>query len=42
MRNVCGNGAEELKRHILFSATRAIYEIMWKNMEEPNRPLMKM
>jgi hypothetical protein len=25
----------------LFSEYRAIYEIMWKNMVEPNRPLMK-
>jgi glutamyl/glutaminyl-tRNA synthetase len=35
---------EKLKTHILcstnFSENRAIYEMMWKNMEEPDRPEM--
>jgi hypothetical protein len=37
---------EKIKTHILFSVTffapenRAVYEIMWKNMVEPERPQM--
>jgi hypothetical protein len=35
----------EFKTHILcsrnfFSGNRAVYEIMWKNMVEPDRPQM--
>jgi hypothetical protein len=39
------NVVEKLKTHILSSITlleiRAVYEIMWKNMVEPDRPQMK-
>jgi len=35
---------ETVKTHILFwinfSVSRAVYEVMWKNMVEPNRPRM--
>jgi hypothetical protein len=35
---------EKIKTHILFSVTfpenRAVYEIMWKNMVQGNRPQM--
>jgi hypothetical protein len=35
---------EKIKTHILCSITffenRAVYEIMWKNMVEPDRPQM--
>jgi hypothetical protein len=36
---------EKIKTHILFSTVffsenRAVYEIMWKNMVEPDRPQM--
>jgi hypothetical protein len=47
MRNVYDNGAEELKTHAYYvqyffpPEYRAIYEIIWKNMVEPNRPPMK-
>jgi hypothetical protein len=38
--------AEELKTHILcsitfFSENPAVYEIMWKNMVQPDRPQMR-
>jgi hypothetical protein len=36
--------ADEIKTHILcsvtFSENHVIYEIMWKNMMEPDRPQM--
>jgi hypothetical protein len=35
---------EKIKKHILcsvaFSKNRAVYEIMWKNMVEPDGPQM--
>jgi len=37
---------EKIKTHILsaiiffFSEIRAVYEIMWKNMVQPDKPLM--
>ena len=35
---------EEIKTHILYSVTffenRSVFEIMWKNMIEPDRPQM--
>jgi hypothetical protein len=37
---------EKIKTHILFatifffSGIRAVYEIMWKNMVQPDKPLM--
>ena len=38
------NYAEKMKTHVLcsiiFSDNRIIYEIMWKNMVEPERPYM--
>jgi hypothetical protein len=43
MRNV-SEVVEEIKTHILcsffFLENRAIYEIMWKNIEEPGGPQM--
>ena len=32
--------AENVKTHILFFENRAVYEIMWKNFEESDRPQM--
>jgi hypothetical protein len=45
MRNVSGKVAEKMKTHLLFiqllfSENRAVYEIMWENMVEPDRPQM--
>jgi hypothetical protein len=45
MRNVSDKFAEKIKTHILRSNTffpenRAVYEVMWKNMVEPDRPQM--
>jgi hypothetical protein len=38
------NGVEKIKAQFLcsitFSENRAVYEIMWENMVEPDRPLM--
>jgi len=38
------NIVEKIKTHILcwkiFSVSRAVYEIMWKNVVEPNSPRM--
>jgi hypothetical protein len=45
MRNVSDKSCRE-KTHILcsinFSENRAVYEIMWKNMVEPDTPQMTM
>jgi hypothetical protein len=42
MRNVSDKVVEKIKTHslcsITFFANRAVYEIMWKNMVEPDRP----
>jgi hypothetical protein len=42
MRNISENIVEEIKTHILFSITffekRAVYDIMWNNMVQPDRP----
>jgi hypothetical protein len=42
MRNILENVVEKIKTHISCSVTffenLAIYEIMWKNMMEPERP----
>jgi hypothetical protein len=44
MRNVSEKIVEKIKTHIscsvIFSENRAVYEIMWKNMVEPDRPQM--
>jgi hypothetical protein len=44
MRNVTENSCKENQNTFLcpitFSENRAIYEIMWKNMVEPDRPQM--
>jgi hypothetical protein len=44
MRNVSNKSYKEnQKTHFMFktfSANRAVYEIMWKNMVEPERPQM--
>jgi len=45
MRNSSENVAEKIKTHVLcsvtyFSENRAVYEIMWKNMIELDRPHM--
>jgi hypothetical protein len=41
MRNVSDKFVEELKTHILYSATfpenRAVYEIVWKSLVEGDR-----
>jgi hypothetical protein len=31
--------AQKIKTHTLFSETPVFYEIMWKNIGEPDRPL---
>jgi len=42
MRNVPLKNLEKIKRHILysviFSENHGIYEIIWKNVVEPDRP----
>ena len=45
VRNVLDTGAEKIKTRILYAVTfsfyfeiRAVYEIMWKNMVQPDRP----
>jgi len=43
MRNVSGRFVEKVKAHIFCSVTlflenRAVYEIMWENTVEPDRP----
>jgi hypothetical protein len=44
MRNVPGRVVEKIKTHILcsinFSTNGVVYEIMWKNMVEPDRSQM--
>jgi hypothetical protein len=44
MRNILGKFVEKIKTHLLCSITffenRAVYEIMWKNMADPDRPQM--
>jgi hypothetical protein len=44
MRNVSDKSCREIKAHILCSTTfpenLAVYEIMWKNMVDPDRPQM--
>jgi len=44
MRNVSDKIIEKIKTHILclatFSENRTVYEIMWKNFEEPGRTQM--
>jgi len=44
MRNVSDKGAEKIKTRILYAVTfyyleiRAVCEIMWKNIVQPDRP----
>ena len=42
MRNFSEKGVDKIKTHILcsvtFSRNRAVYEVMWKNTVEPDRP----
>jgi len=39
MRAYRTNVVEKNKTHLMFhSGSRAVYETMWKNMLEPNRP----
>jgi hypothetical protein len=44
MRNVADNVVEKITTHILSSVTyfenRAVYEIKWENVVEPDRPQM--
>jgi len=44
MRNVAGKEVDEIKTHIsrskAFSKNNVVYEIMWKNMVESDRPQM--
>jgi hypothetical protein len=45
MRNIADKIVEKFKTHILcsitfFSKKVAVYEIMWKNMLQPDRPQM--
>jgi len=46
MKNVSDKLVEKIKTHILSTVIffpleiRAVYEIMWKNMVQPDRPLM--
>jgi hypothetical protein len=44
MRSVSGIVVEKIKTHFIFSITfseiRAVYEIVWKNMVQPDRPQM--
>jgi hypothetical protein len=44
MINVSDKFLEEIKTHILWSKTflenRGVYEIMWKNLVQPDRPQM--
>ena len=45
MRNVSDKVVEKIKTHfmlnnIFFFLNRAVYEIMWKNMVQPDRPQM--
>ena len=44
MRNLAGSEVEKIKTHILcsiaFSKNRYVYEIMWKNVVEPDGPQM--
>jgi hypothetical protein len=46
MRNVTDKFAEKIKTQILypiiFFEIRAVYEIMWKSIVEPDRPQMAM
>jgi hypothetical protein len=46
MKNVSDKHGREKSKHILCSITffpsnRTVYEIMWKNMAEPDRPPIK-
>jgi hypothetical protein len=41
MRNVSAKAAEKIKTtfvFIFFPENRTVYEIMWKNMVQPDRP----
>jgi hypothetical protein len=40
MRNVSDKSFIENQTHILYSENCALYEIMWKNIVEPDRPQM--
>jgi hypothetical protein len=43
MRNVAGKEVDEIKTHISCSKAffkNNLYEIMWKNMVQPDRPQM--
>jgi hypothetical protein len=45
MRNVSDKVAEKIKTHILCSINflpkiGTVYEVMWKNIEDPDRPQM--
>jgi hypothetical protein len=46
MINISDKVVEKIKTHVLcsinffFSENRAVYDIMWKNMIEPDRPQM--
>jgi hypothetical protein len=45
MKNISDKTVEKIKTHVLgsviiLSSNRAVYEIMWKNMVEPDRPQM--
>ena len=44
LRNIPDTSVEKIKTHILCSITlnRAVYEIMWKNVVDPNRLQMTM
>jgi hypothetical protein len=44
MRNIAGKFVDKIQTCILYSVTfseyRAVYEIMWKKMAQPERPRM--
>jgi hypothetical protein len=44
MRNISDKFVEKIKTHFIFNNVfpdnRAVYEIMWKNMAKPDRPLV--
>jgi hypothetical protein len=44
MRNISGKSVEKIETHILCSINfnnRFLYEMMWKNIVEPERPQMR-
>jgi hypothetical protein len=45
MKNVSDKGVQEIKTHIsrsiTFSEKFAVYEILWENTVQPNRPQLK-